>query len=297
MFVIFGAAGNAGQVTARTLRQAGLPVRAVIRHPSQGAALMQWGCEITLADLTDPVSVAAAIKGAYAVQMLCPLVPNHDPQAATTMRQMIRTAATALTHNPPAVLLGLSDYGAELDHGTGITLLFHELEKALKPIPTRLTLLRAAEHMQNWARMLPVATATGVLPSLHSPVDHPFPTVSAQDVGLAAARLLQDDHHGNAPRIISIEGPQRVSVQDVANTLGQLMGKPVKPYAMPRDDWATRLIEIGYSANNAQLLVDLYDTHNAGGIDVEAGTERIYGQSSLQSVLATLLAQASAPTR
>ncbi|GGP17708.1 NmrA family NAD(P)-binding protein [Silvimonas iriomotensis] len=297
MFVIFGATGKVGQTTARTLRQAGLPVRAVVRDPAQAAGLKQLGCELIQADLLDSAAVATAIKGAYAVQMLCPMVPNHDPQATSTMRRMIATAATALAEHPPALVLGLSDYGAELDQGTGITLLFHELEQALKPVQSRLILLRSAEHLQNWSRMLPVALGTGVLPSLHSPVDRPFPTVSAHDVGLAAASLLQQDRSGHATRIISMEGPQRVSVQDVADTLADLLGKPVKPWAMPREEWAARLSGIGYSADNAQLLIDLYDTHNAGGIEAEAGSERLYGESPLRTVLAGLLAQASTPAR
>ncbi|HKR39499.1 MAG TPA: NAD(P)H-binding protein, partial [Paraburkholderia sp.] len=83
MFVIFGATGKAGRVTAAALRRAGKPVRAVVRHARQSESLAALGCEIVLADLTDAKSVAAAIKGAHAIQLLCP-VPSGDTDPETT---------------------------------------------------------------------------------------------------------------------------------------------------------------------------------------------------------------------
>ena len=185
MFVIFGASGKVGHATAVALRNAGRPVRAVVRGARQGEALARIGCEIAIADLTDPASVASAIKGATAVQMLCP-VPVGDVDPAFTMERMIDVAADALRANPPSAVLALSDYGAELDRGTGLTRLFHLLEERLKPLATHLTLLRSAEHAQNWAAMLPVMLATGRLPSLHYPLDRAFATVATQDVGALA---------------------------------------------------------------------------------------------------------------
>jgi uncharacterized protein YbjT (DUF2867 family) len=70
------------------------------------------------------------------------------------MEHTIDVVTGALAANPPPALLALSDYGAERDGNTGITRLFHRLEERLKTVPTRLTLLRSAEHLQNWTRVL-----------------------------------------------------------------------------------------------------------------------------------------------
>lgn len=291
MFVVFGASGNVGDATAVRLRQAGRAVRAVVRREKQGDYLAALGCEIVLADLTDRASVAKAIEGADAVQILCP-VPRTDPHPADTMRRMIDTAADALRANPPPRILALSDYGAELEHGTGITLLFHHLEAQLKPVMSHLTFLRAAEHMHNWGRVIPAALAAGVLPSLHHPLDKLFPTVAAQDVGRLAADLLMDDDPDGeiSPRIVSIEGPRRVSALDIAHTLGELSGRAVAAQALPHEAWTPMLLRAGLSANHAQLIVDLYDTHNDGRIDVEEGVgERRFGTTPLAEVLAALL--------
>jgi uncharacterized protein YbjT (DUF2867 family) len=290
VFVIFGASGNVGLSTVTTLRQAGHPVRAVLRDPGHRERFAQLGCDLAIADLTDARAVEAAIDGAQAVQMLCP-VPVADSDPAATMARTIDIVTGAFAANPPPALLALSDYGAERDGNTGITRLFHYLEERLKTVPTQLTLLRSAEHLQNWTRVLPVALGTGVLPSFHHPVDKLFPTVWAPDVGVAAARLLLDRTEAdNGPRIVSIEGPRRVSVRDIADTLAAKANREIVARELPRDAWTTTLLRAGLSERHAQLIVDLYDVHNAGQIDVEAGvSERVYGTTTPAEALAALV--------
>ncbi|WP_321859719.1 NAD(P)H-binding protein [Burkholderia cenocepacia] len=290
MFVIFGASGNVGLSTVTALRDAGHSVRAVLRDARHRERFVQLGCDVAIADLTDANAIAAAIDGAQAVQMLCP-VPAADPDPAATMTRTIDAATAALAANPPPALLALSDYGAELEGNTGITRLFHDFEQRLKAIPTQLTLLRSAEHLQNWSRVLPVALGTGVLPSFHHPVDKVFPTVWAPDVGVVAARLLLDaPEGGSGPRIVSVEGPRRVSVTAIADTLGAAAGRSIVAHELPRDTWNATLLRAGLSERHAQLIVDLYDVHNAGRIDVEADvSERVYGTTTLEEALAALV--------
>lgn len=290
MYVIFGASGKVGRATAIALRNAGRPVRAVMRQAKQGEALAKIGCEVVCADLTDPATVASAIKGATAVQILCP-VPVGDADPASTMQRMIDVAADALRANPPPAVLALSDYGAELDRGTGLTRLFHLLEERLKQLPTHLTLLRSAEHVQNWAAMLPVMLATGRLPSLHCPLDRAFATVSTQDVGALAAELLLEVPSTKAPRIVSVEGPRRVSLIEVARAFSTVVGREVVADAVPREAWAPMLQRAGLSENHTQLLTELYDAVNAGQIDVEKGvSEQRFGKTELTDAFTAMLA-------
>ncbi len=264
MFVIFGASGKVGHATAVALRNAGRPVRAVVRSARQGEALAKIGCEIAIADLTDP---------------------------ASTMERMIDVAAHALRADPPPAVLALSDYGAELERGTGLTRLFHLLEERLKPLATQLTLLRSAEHAQNWVAMLPVMLATGRLPSLHQPLDRAFATVATQDVGKLAAELLLEGPSAKTPRIISVEGPRRVSLVDVARAFSAVVGREIVAEAVPRTAWAPMLQRAGLSTNHVQLITELYDAVNAGQIDVEKGiSEQRFGKTELHDVFSAMLA-------
>ncbi|PRY08458.1 NAD(P)H-binding protein [Paraburkholderia sp. BL25I1N1] len=297
MFVIFGAAGNVGKVSAAALRRAGRDVRAVVRDQQQGEFLAGLGCEVVVADLLDAATVARAIEGAHAVQLLCPLPRGHaDP--AQVMRRMIDVSVAALRADPPPRIVALSDYGAEHPAGTGITTLFHELETQLRTVDSRLTFLRAAEHMHNWARVLPLALASGALPSLHHPLSKRFPTVAAQDVGTLAAELLLDDGaQPVSPRVVSIESAERASASDVARTLSELAGRAVVAREVPRGEWAAMLQGAGLGEHHARLITELYDAHNAGRIDVEAGiSERRFGATTLAEVFAAILPRVAAAT-
>ncbi|MGF6574452.1 NAD(P)H dehydrogenase (quinone) [Paraburkholderia sp. GAS333] len=300
MYVILGAAGNVGTAAAAALRRAGREVRAAVRHEKQRGALDEIGCETVVVDLFDAESVARAIRGAQAVQLLCPL-PHHHADPAAAMRSMIDACVTALRADPPDHVLALSDYGAEHASGTGITMLFHYLETQLRTVDAQLTFLRSAEHMHNWARVLPMALARGVLPSLHHPLDKRFPTVAAQDVGIVAARLLLDADvrvSRVSPRVVSVESEQRVSVLDVARTISEVSGHAVTAHEVPRDDWNAVLQRSGLGELHARLIADLYDAHNAGRIDVEADVgERRFGTTTLSQVFAALVPQIDATVR
>lgn len=286
MFVILGATGKVGRTTARLLREAGAPVRAVVRDPAGAVPLADLGCTIAVADLHDAPALTRALGGATAVQMICPVEAKaEDPLAA--MRHATDTVAQALDAAGTPRVLAISDYGAEHAEGTGVTLAFHALEARLRALPVPVTFLRSAEHMQNHARVIGVAARTGVLPSLHQPLDKKFPTVSAFDVGVAAAELLLEPA---APGVIHIEGPQRYTPTEVAAILSALLGRPVAAQPTPRAEWDAALAAGGVPAGYIPLVAALYDAHNAGRIDTErsAGPVR-HGRTGLADALRPLV--------
>jgi len=288
MYVIFGASGKVGASSAAALRKAGKAVRAVVRKPAQGEALARIGCEVVSADLDDLHSILRALDGAQAAQLICP-VAQQAIDAATAMRAMIHNAAQALSAHSGIRVLAISDYGAELEAGTGITLLYRELEQRFAQAVPRLTLLRSAEHMQNWARVLPVALATGHLPTLHAPANTPFPTVSAHDVGAIAAQLLLEERDDAGTRVVSVEGPRRYSAEDAARLLGEVCGREMRIHVLPRREWAATLARAGINDALAKLIMETNDAQNSGRIGTEAGTEVRRGTTGLREVLAALL--------
>jgi NAD(P)H dehydrogenase (quinone) len=284
MLAVFGPTGKIGGATVRALLDRGEDVRAIVRDPSRAAGLD--GCEIAVADLDDPASIARAVQGADAVQVICPIAPQAD-DAPAVMRRTVEALAEGLLAAPPRHVLAISDYGAEVEAGTGITMTFHHLEAALGPLPS-VTFLRSAEHMQNWGRQIPVALRTGVLGSLHQPLDKRFPTVSAPDVGTIAAGLLAEPADG--VRVLHVEGPERYTALDVAATLAELSGRDITARELPRDEWLGAL-SAALSESYARLVVELFDAHNAGRID--AAGEITRGTTPLRDALAPLVAAAA----
>jgi uncharacterized protein YbjT (DUF2867 family) len=264
-----------------------------VRNPAQGEALWRLGCEVLIADLGDEASIRRALEGAQAVQVLCP-VPYGAADPVAQMRHTIATTARALGDHPHLHVLALSDYGAELAAGTGITMLYREMEAKFREVAPRLTLLRSAAHMQNWVRVLPVALSSGQLPTLQNPIDLRLPTVSASDVGIVAAQLLLDEPAGNGVRVVSVEAVQRYSADDAARALGEACRRDIRAHALPRAEWSAALLRAGMNPRTADLIIETNDAQNDGRIGAEHGTERRFGPTGLGDVMAQLIASADA---
>jgi uncharacterized protein YbjT (DUF2867 family) len=291
MFAVLGATGRVGRTTAAALLRAGRKVRAVVRDEGRAQTLAASGCEIAVADVQDATALASAIEGAAAVQVICPVNPRAE-DAAGDMRRSIEALRQALGTARPQSILAISDYGAELSGPTGVTSLFHLLEEMLRDLPSHVTFLRSAEHMQNWARLLGIAAQTGRLPSLHHPLTKLFPTVSAFDVGAVSADLLLEaTDRSHSPRILHVEGPRRYTSADVAAAATELFGREVSAYALPRTEWEETLRRGGVNESYIPLVTELFEAHNAGLIDAERAAGPIRkGQTGLADALRPLAA-------
>jgi NAD(P)H dehydrogenase (quinone) len=278
-----GAAGKVGYSIALSLRKAGVAVRAILRDESKAGPLSEIGCDIALADLQDTTALGLAIANADAVQVILP------PDGVGEMRRSIESLAEALEQARPNRVLAISDYGAHVREDIGMPTMFRIFEERLRQLEMPKALLRSAEHMQGWGLVIPVAAATGVLPSFHDPVDIEFPTISASDLGLIAADLLLHPSAGSDLQIVHAEGPRRYSANDVAAALSQLLGRAINAQAVPRSQWQEKFQRF-LSRSAAKLLVDLYDAHNKGGlVDVDTNGDVRYGITSLIDALRPLV--------
>jgi uncharacterized protein YbjT (DUF2867 family) len=290
MFAVLGATGKVGRTTIEALRRAGKPVRAVVRDRAKAAPLAALGCEVAVADIRDVAALTRALEGAASVQVICPTEPRA-PDAVGEMRRSIEAMGQALDAVRPDLVLAISDYGAQVGGGTGITLLYRRLEEMLKRLPFCTLFLRSAEHMENWTRVMAAAARTGMLPSLHHPLDKLFPTVSAYDVGAVAAELLLAPREEAAsPRIVHVEGPRRYTPVDVAATMAELLRREVRPVELPRGEWSAALAQAGLSKSYVGLVTELYEAHNAGSIDAEKGAGPVcHGPTELIEALRPLI--------
>jgi NAD(P)H dehydrogenase (quinone) len=65
-----------------------------------------------------------------------------------------------------------------------------------------------------------------VLRSFLQPADKLFPMVATQDVGRLAAALLREDWIGT--RVVELEGPTRISPNDLARAFATVLERPVR---------------------------------------------------------------------
>lgn len=289
MFVIIGGAGNVGHATCAALRNAGAPVKAIVRDRAKAAKLVDIGCEIAIADLRHPDDLASVIAATDAVQVILPLSPSAgDP--AKDMIELGESITHALSSSRPARILAISDYGAHVETDIGMPSIFQRFEALLPPLASQKLILRSAEHMHNWGRNLQKTLESGVLSTFQEPIDLPQAQISAQDLGKIAANLLMLPRWEKDLTIVHAEGPRRYSAADVAAVMSDLADGEVVAQAIPRAQWDAILSQ-SMPPSLAGLLIKANDAKNKGGlVDIEKGVgEVIYGRTELAEGLRLLL--------
>jgi uncharacterized protein YbjT (DUF2867 family) len=284
MYVITGITGQVGGVAARVLLAAGRNVRAVVRNPDKAQEWQRAGCEIAVAAMDDAAALERAFGGAEAVFVLLP--PNFDPSPGfPESRNTIAALRHALERAQPQRVVCLSTVGAHATHENLLTQL-SIMERELGQLTVPVTFLRAAWFIENAAWDIEPAMETGMIASYLQPLDRAIPMVATADIGRVVAQLLQETSSGR--RIVELEGPERVSPNDIAATLGALLGRSVIAQAVPRDTWESEFRAQGM--RNPLPRMQMLDGFNAGWIDFEHRT--IKGRIDLRLVLSGLIERA-----
>ena len=286
MFAITGVTGNVGGEVTRSLLAAGRPVRAVMRDVRQGEAWAKRGCDLAGADINDAGSLTTAFKGSEGVFVMVP--SNFDP--SPDFREARTTAATlslALDRTRPGKVVYLSTIGAQATHSNLLSQ--HSIiEQALRKLSLPVTFLRPGWFMENSAWDVAPAK-NGVIPSFLQPLDKPVPMVATADIGRTAAELLQETWSGH--RVVELEGPQRVTPNEVASTFAHLLGRPVRVEAVARDTWESLFKSQGM--RNPTPRMQMLDGFNEGWIEFEGGeVGSRKGNVRLQTLLHALIERA-----
>ena len=284
MYAIMGITGQIGSVIGRTLLAAKQPVRAVVRDAGKGQVWADRGCEIALANIEDTASLTTAFRGAEGVFVLVP--PNFDPAPEFPEARAIAAALrTALEAARPARVVYLSTIGAQASQSNLLTQ--HTIiEATISELPTPITLLRPAWFMENSSWDVAPARGQGVIPSFLQPLDKAVPMVATADIGKVAAALLQETWSGH--RVVELEGPRRVTPNEIAATFAKLLGSSVRMEVVPRESWEALFKSQGM--RNPIPRIRMLDGFNEGWIEFErgeAGSQK--GNESLESVLKSLI--------
>jgi NAD(P)H dehydrogenase (quinone) len=111
------------------------------------------------------------------------------------------------------------------------------------------------------------------------------PMVATADLGRVAAELLQETWTGR--RIIELEGPARVTPNQIAATFAEIFGHPVRAQAVPRQTWEQLFKSQGMK--HPEPRIQMLDGFNQGWIEFEQNeTMRRKGQVGLKEVLTGL---------
>jgi uncharacterized protein YbjT (DUF2867 family) len=228
--------------------------------------------------------LTAAFDGVEGVFILPPSEFDPAPGYPETQR-VIDAVTVALRIAKPGKILCLSTIGADAPHDNLLTQRTL-MEKAVAAAGLPVTFLRPAWFMENALWDVASARDEGVLHSFLQPADRPFPMIATQDVGSVAADLLLEDWSGT--RIVELEGPVRISPNDLAQAFASALGRAVRVEIVPRENWET--LFLAQDMKNPTPRIRMLDGFNEGWIEFsDRGSSAIKGRTTLAEVVTQLV--------
>ena len=232
--LIIGATGTVGVATIRALRSAGAEPVAFVRDPERVGALLGHRAPLRVGDLADQVSVRAALQGVDAV-LLC---SGHGP----AMREQQLTAVRAIAASDVARVVKISgspvSISADSPASTGRD--HFAVEEALRAIGLASVSIRPNPFMQNFLEQA-AAVAGGALPGPTDELRVSF--VDARDIARVAASALLCTEPPEP--VLELTGPEALTWPDVADTMSDVLGRPVTHYPTPSDVLRQALLAMG----------------------------------------------------
>ena len=285
MYAITGITGKVGGEIARNLLADGQPVRAVLRDAAKAADWAALGCDVAIAEMENAEQLTAAFSGAEGVFILPP--SDFDPAPGyQSAKRVIDAVTTALATARPKRIVCLSTIGADAPHDNLLTQRTM-MERSLNGTGLPVTFLRPGWFMENALWDVASARDEGVVRSFLQPADKVFPIVATKDIGHLAANLLRQDQSGT--RIVELEGPVRVSANDLAQAFATVLGRPVRVEIVPRESWEGLFRAQGMK--NPLPRVRMLDGFNEGWIEFQDhGRSAVKGKTPLLDVIRALVA-------
>ncbi|MGH9359328.1 MAG: SDR family oxidoreductase [Terriglobia bacterium] len=212
--IVTGATGRVGREVVKVLLERRADVRAFARkQPKLGT--FPVAVEIALGDLSDPVSVAEAMKGVDVLFLLIGNVADEFTQALTTYGLSKKAGLKHVTY----LSVFKADQFLEVPHFAAK----YAVEEAIRVGGAPYTILRPGYFIQNERQLKPVLTGPGVYPIPAG--NQGLAVVDVRDIAEAAAiSLTGEGHEGKTYELVSSE---MLSGPHAAATWSKLLGREI----------------------------------------------------------------------
>ena len=282
------------KLTDILLKSGEAQITVLARTPSKVEQFAARGARVVAGDQLDPAAVDKAIDGADVLFWLVGM-----DYTATDVRarynQFADAAARALRSHPQLRIMHLSSVGAQLPDRTGPIKGLHDTEHKLTAAGKNAIHLRANYFMATVLSSLPTIASDGAIYAA-MPGNATAEQVATADIAEAAAHHLLRGPRGH--HAVDVFGPEDISFDQVAATVGEAIGKPVRHVQTSRDALKSALTSAGLSVDLATELVELQQAIGSGLLHERVGDSQWKGKTTFanfaQEVIKPAYRQATA---
>jgi uncharacterized protein YbjT (DUF2867 family) len=260
--------GNIGsKLVPLLLETPGIEVTVLARNPKKVEQLASRGVRIVAGDQLNPASVDEAVKGADALFWLSG-VATDVANVRAAYNEFADACAGALKRHPGLRVVHLSSIGAQLPEGTGPILGLHDGENKVNAAGANVVHVRANYFMENVLASLPTILSESAIYSA-IPGSAVIEQVATADIAAAAAHYLLRGPSGHY--VVDVLGPEKITYDEIAAVVGQVLGKHVKHVQIPPDALKQALLSAGLSEDYAREMVLLDEAIASGRLNACVG--------------------------
>ncbi len=262
-YAILGATGNTGKPIALGLLAAGHKVRIVTRDAAKAKELTDKGAEVFIGDAFDEAAITKAFTGAdaaYAMIRMDFATKDYDSDSSKIRTAIVNAVKASTVPN----LVFLSSVGAHLESGAGVVQGVQLAEAELNKIEgLNILYLRPSFFMENLFAQIPAIKHMGFMTS--PTLGHiKVPMVHTSDIAEVGLKKLLDLDYKNGS-IQYILGPRDISYNEVAEIIGNSIGKPDLKYVDSTPEMALMgMTQMGMSESIASKMIELSLAFNDG---------------------------------
>lgn len=254
MLLLTGANGRTGRAVLQALEARGAAVRAFVRDAAQADALRALGAdEVVVGDMLDPATVGPAVAGCETVVHIGP--PMHPDEVRITTSFV--DAAQAAGVDRFVYYSVMHPFLRDVRHHA----LKLDATEAIVDSGIPYTVLEPSRYMQHLEPIWPAVQAEGVH-AMPFGVDRRFSVVDLLDLAETTAIVATEPGHLYAS--YELAGPEALSQQDMAATIGEVLGREVTARAIPLDEMAANAAAKGLPADRIEQMRVMnahYDAH------------------------------------
>jgi uncharacterized protein YbjT (DUF2867 family) len=265
MIVVTTPTGNIGSKLLAHLLEGDEPVRVIVRDASRLPDKIRERVDIVEGSHGDAAIVDKAFQGADSVFWLAPPSPKTASLEAAYL-DFTRPACEAFRTHGVQRVVAISNLGRGTpwqDRAGVVTVHFQSCD-LIAASGVHLRALALPGFMDNFLQQVSVLKAQGMF--FHPlPGDQSHPTCSTSDIAQVAARLLVD-HTWTGASEYPVLGPEDLSLNEMADILTEVVGKPIRFQQVPFDVFRAQLLSHGMSEAYANGLTEMFEA-KARGLD------------------------------
>lgn len=256
MIIVTGATGQLGSQIVRRLLEH-VPADGIgvsVRDPEQATELTARGVRVRRGDFTDPASLVDAFEGATRVLVVSAATTGAEAVDlhTTAIDAAVKAGAERIVYTSHQAAAADSRFAPMVDHAA--------TERYLAQTGTPFTALRNGFYAASIPWMIGQAVRTG---ELIAPADGPVSWTTHADLAAAAALILAGDTEFDGPTP-PLTGPAALDLNDLAATITELTGRPIRRIIADDEEFAARMAAHGAPTERVALTMGIFRAARRG---------------------------------